>query len=290
MPTPITTTTTTPGALDAVVLLGWFQKDPAIQYLRSECLFDPPLTETQAESIWSRYRSAVEDLGDRAVSLPARLQMNDFECRSATAFLETFKHRLRVQSIQDVIKIDPRQLVVRQFYVITDRSDNYANEVCTATGWVKHCLPATPPTPKSIKIFPGMNAVNVEIPHAEFFFTYNAQTLQFEIPEYLRHISVSKFETQERMLLWAGYHRSYARMASAVPDAIVRSALMVLTTDGTLDTSPGAHDQGLRAIICGDTPPLFGDFFDERLVMKVKLRKKRYELHIRANLVAIDAP
>ena len=72
------------------------------------------------------------------------------------------------------------------------------------------------------------------------------------------------------MLLWAGYHRSYARMARAVPEAMVRSALMVLTTDGTLDTSPGAPDQGLRAIICGDAPPLFADFLDDRLVMKVK--------------------
>ena len=78
-------------------------------------------------------------------------------------------------------------------------------------------------------------------------------------------------------------------MASAVPEAIVRSALMVLTTDGVLETSPGATDQGLRAIICGETPPLFADFLDERLAIKVKLRKRRFELHVRAAIVPIDA-
>jgi hypothetical protein len=223
------------------------------------------------------------------VQVPDPLAMNTAEQRHADAFLSFFKGQLRIQSILDVIKIDPRQLVVRQFYVVTQQSNNYANDVCTAAGWARHCLPTALPQPKSVNIFAGINAVNIQVPHGEFFFTHNAQTRNFEINEYLRHVSVSRFAEHERMLLWAGYHRSYARMASTVPDAMVRSALMVLTTDGTFETSPGATDQGLRAIICGDTPPLFADFLDDRLVMKVKLRKKRFELHVRAAIAAIDA-
>jgi hypothetical protein len=265
------------------------QRDQAVQYLRAECVFDDPLTEIEAEQIWRRYSEAVQGLGTRNVTCPPIQTMDTSERRIADAFMEAFRVRLGVQSIQDVIKIDPGLLVARQFYVIIDQSKGYAEEVCTAAGWAKHCLPAIPPQPKQIRIFTGVNAANVELPHAEFFFTHDAQRGQFTIQEYLRHVSVSRFAAHDRMLLWAGYHRSYARMASAVPDAMVRSALMVLTTDGTFDTSPGAPDQGLRAIICGDAPPLFADFLDDRLVMKVKLRKKRFELQIRANLVALDA-
>jgi hypothetical protein len=272
--------------VDAVVLLGWMEQGKAIEYLRTECVFDAPLSDQGAVEIWARYRDAVAALGLRPVGIPTRLAMNDYERRSADAFLAVFKHQLRLPSIQDVIKIDPRELVIRQFYVVNDRSDGYA-EVCTATGWVKHCLPTAPPAPKSVNIFSGINAVNIQVPHGEFFFTHNGQ--QFEIREYLRHVTVSPFASQERMLLWAGYHRSYARMASTVPEAIVRSALMVLTTDGTFDTSPGAPDKGLRAIICGDSPPLFADFFDCRLAMKVKLRKKRFELQVRSGIAAINA-
>jgi|ERR1039458_9357800 hypothetical protein len=278
-----------PQTVDAVVLLGWMQKEMAVEYLRTQCVFNPPLNDEMAADIWARYKEAVVAIGIRPVGLPARLDMNDYERRSADAFLNVFKHQLRIPSIQEVIKIDPRSLVVHQFYVVTQQSDGYANDVCTAAGWAKHCLPTTPPPPKSVKIYSGLNTINIEVPHGEFFFTHNAQTGQFQIQEYLRHVAVSQFAAQERMLLWAGYHRSYARMASTVPDAMVRSALMVLTTDGVLHTSPGAQDQGLRAILCGDTPPLFADFLDDRLVMKVKLRKKRFELHVRAAIAAIDA-
>jgi hypothetical protein len=264
-------------------------RDQAVQYLRQECVFDEPLSDEGPAAIWARYNDAVRELGTRNVRVPAQLEMNSQERRSADAFLDFFKRQMQIPSILDVVKIDPRDLVVRQFYVITQQSNTYATEVCTAAGWARHCLPTALPTPKSVKIFSGMNAVNIEVPHGEFFFTHNAQTGKFEISEYLRHVSVSRFAAHERMLLWAGYHRSYARMASTVPEAMVRSALMVLTTDGTFETSPGATDQGLRAIICGDTPPLFADFFDERLVMKVKLRKKRFELRVRSAIAAIDA-
>jgi len=79
-------------------------------------------------------------------------------------------------------------------------------------------------------------------------------------------------------------------MESAKPDGMERSSLLVaLTTDADFILSPQSPNQGLRAMLCGPRPPLFGDFFDDRFFIKVKLRKKRYELQIRAQVVAVDA-
>jgi hypothetical protein len=77
-------------------------------------------------------------------------------------------------------------------------------------------------------------------------------------------------------------------MANIAPDAIDRSLLVVLTTDGDFLLSADSPNQGLREMLRGPRPPLFRDFFDDRFVMKVKLRKKRFELQIRAQLVGIN--
>jgi hypothetical protein len=108
----------------------------------------------------------------------------------------------------------------------------------------------------------------------------------FQIQEQARHVSVTAYDN--RLLLWAGYHRSYARIASANPEGMDRSLLVVLTTDATFLFSHDSPNQGLRAMLCGLRPPLLGDFLDESLFMRVKLRRRRYELQIRAKVVSIN--
>jgi hypothetical protein len=90
------------------------------------------------------------------------------------------------------------------------------------------------------------------------------------------------------MMLWAGYHRSYARMLSIAPDAMDRSLVVALTKDADLKVSTGSPNHGERKILTGPRPPLFGDFFDARFFMNVKLRKRRFELRVRAELVPVD--
>lgn len=74
------------------------------------------------------------------------------------------------------------------------------------------------------------------------------------------------------------------------PDAIDRSLVVALTADGNFKVSPASPNHGEREMLTGARPPLFGDFFDERFFIKVKLRKKRFELQIRGQIVAIDEP
>jgi hypothetical protein len=100
------------------------------------------------------------------------------------------------------------------------------------------------------------------------------------------HVAVSVVET--RTVLWAGYHRCYARVATVNPAIIDRAVLAALTTEATLALGPASTNQPLRALVLGEGPPLLGDFLDERLFMEVELHRKRYELQVRAEVAKIN--
>jgi len=97
---------------------------------------------------------------------------------------------------------------------------------------------------------------------------------------------VSVVEIGGRLLLKAGYHRSFA-FARAVKnelDAKDRCVLVALTRTVPAQLLPGWPQPGLRTMVLGPRAPLFSDFFDDDFAMTVKLHKKRYEMHIRAEL------
>jgi hypothetical protein len=129
------------------------------------------------------------------------------------------------------------------------------------------------------------NAVDALVPHGEFMFAFNPAA-GFGIQEFMKNATVNRFDG--RLWLWSGYHRSYARIANMAPDAIDRSLLVVRTTDGDFLVESNSPNQGLREMLRGRRPALFRDFFDERLFMRVRLRKKRFELQIRAQVVGIN--
>jgi len=269
--------------LDAVVLLGWMPCDVAVRFLRKECGFDPALTEDQAKALWQKYRDVVDSLDPRVADAPVPLPLNSSEKQRATKFLEHWR-KIGAQNILDVIKIDPMKLIVHQLYVVTDHANDYVSPVGTIDGWMDKAV-SVGSGQHQLQIRSAPNAIDVDLPHGEFGFGF-IPNRGFQIQEWARHVSVTAFNG--RMLLWAGYHRSYARMCNAAPDAIERSLPMVLTTDGVFTVSPTSPNQGLRDMLCGPRPPIFADFFDERFFIRAPLRKKRYELQIRATLVAVN--
>lgn len=274
-----------PKTVDAVILPGWKTRDEAVTYLQNDCVFDPQLTDQQAEDFWRPYRDRVEALGQRKAAAPQRVGLSGKEQQWADNFLQTFRAR-GAKNIRDVMKIDPMALVVHQHYVLTDRADRYSKTIKNKDSWMHECLNSNPPPPRNIQIYPGAGSINVMVPHMEFMFGFDQRT-GFAVQELLRLVTVTEF--QNRLLLWSGYHRSYARTMSMVPDAIDRSILVVLTTDGAFMVGQASPNQGLRDTLCGLCPPLFKDFFDPDFFMRVKLREKRFELQIRAQVVAIDA-
>src|SRR5262249_37217433 len=123
-----------------------------------------------------------------------------------------------------------------------------------------------------------------DVPHAEFSVSGIA------LPNGQRHLSpiewpkwVTAVPCDGRWLLWAGYHRSYARIAytnAGDPEGAVKRAVpLVLVANVT--GRPFAAEALARAT--GPRPPLFRDFFDDTLFFTVQLRRKRYELRATIN-------
>jgi hypothetical protein len=224
------------------ILLGWLTHDVAAAYLQNQCIFTPPLTAAQAEALWAGKHEMVEALGSRAVPTPAPLPMTAAEREASENFLAWIRRLYGgVADIQTVVKLDPRGFVCRQSDISLDRANQHAKHVQAATWAARNCL--LPPN--------GLVSMN---------FT------QFD------PIGVSIVE--ERAVLWSGYHRCYARMATPGSDVADRSVLAAVTAKGNQAV---VANSSLRAILLGDCPPLLGDFLDERLFLEVELRPDRYE-------------
>ncbi len=275
-------------SLDAIVLLGWLDREEAVQFLRKDCIFDLPPTEDEAKEKWEGYHQRVDALQPRAAKAPEFLHLTNKEKQSAGRFLAEM-YRNGIRNIRDVIKIDPTSLVVHQLVVILDKAREYQDRVTSIDGWIRDCLP-TRLTEHQLQVTfkqSGTNSsMDVSLPHGEFFFAQNPMTGAFQIVQGGRHVTVQSFD--HRMLLTAGYHRTYARVSCAMPEANERPVLVALVRD-TLPSSQSALAGNKRlSDLRGLRPPLFADFLDDRLFMKVRLRKKRYALEVRARVVALD--
>jgi hypothetical protein len=184
------------------------------------------------------------------------------------------------------------ELAVRQYHVVIERAAHYRSQCTNAAAWMELLLPTSLTNPPVTVSFTQQNfdtAADIDMPHGEFIFGPMPNGMFCPI-QMLRHVTV--MQAGQRMLLWAGYHRSYARMLSTTPTAADRSALVALTSNTLVPPSnvAGVTDVGGTAglDLWGRRPPLFGDFFADGLFMSVRLRKKRYQLQVRSRWVALD--
>jgi hypothetical protein len=268
--------------IDGILLVGWMERDEALKYLCQESVSNPPTTERKAEDLWHRYRDAVQSLPAREPIMPVRLALAGVELHAA----RTFRNRYRTQPIiLDVIKVDPFELLVHQLAIATGISREYETKVA-GKRWVEESLL----TNRRSQVVQRVDAegLHIELPHAEFLVAIHRDAT-FAVTEHAHYVSVAEFEN--RLLLTAGYHRSFAyiRAAGNAPDAIARSIVAVLTTDLPAQLSPKPPKTGLHAVLAGPRPPLFRDFFDERLVIRVKLRKKRYEIFVHRRDIDVES-
>jgi hypothetical protein len=291
-----------PQALEGRVLLGWMERDIAVRYLTTSCVFNPPLTDAAAEAIWRPYRDRCEALPEREASAPQPLPLNHEERQHANQFLAALT-QLGPHAIQEIIKIDLSRTVVHQLYVVVSRSNQqYLNQVRSSAGWLQHALPLTPRPPAQLRTNFGVNGLHtsadIDIPHAEFIFAPDPTGQFFSVQQFQNYISVMRGQGTfaNRLLLKAGYHRSYARALSMIPTATVPSAVVALERN-TFGSPPNqvvgagltVATAGLRAGPAGRRPAIFSDFFDDALAMRVNLRRKRYQLQVRSTWVEIDA-
>lgn len=293
----VTAATPVPRTLEAVILPGWMERDDAVNLLVNECVSDPPLTQVAAATLWRQFRDRAEALPERPALEPTHEPLTHLEQQHAQRFM-TFLRGMGVTDIQRVIKIDLSNLVIFQYYVITERAEEYKNRIGNVPPKdAEECLP-TSLNNAQVQIAYTRNGPNsqadIDLPHAEFFFGVNPATAMFSATQFLRHVTVTRAQAVSgtRLVLTAGYHRSYARMLSRTPTAAARSALVALAAN-TLVSPPTQLGVGVIGGVFGLAPfglrpALFADFFTDGLFMKVNLRRKRYQLQVRSTLVALD--
>lgn len=263
----------------ASILLGWMQREDAIPYLQNECVFDAPLTAEQAEELWNAYRNRVEALPERAIQAPTRHPIPPEHRQLVNNFLAQF----RGPEVLDVININPMELVVYQMYVVTDRADHHAQR---PEDWPRKTLVLNRPTqPFPWRVENGI--LKYSLPHAEHQVSINPNG-GFAIQQGGGFVCVADIEG--RMFLKAGYHRSYAfaRAVMNEPDASAKSMLLALTRALPPPLTQDFPNQGLRTTVLGLRPPFFADFFNRDLAMTIRLRKKKFEAHIHASVVAVN--
>jgi hypothetical protein len=216
------------------------------------------------------------------VGLPRVPCGSKFKLRHYPRFLSFARRQAGgTPQIQSVVKIDPRGLVCQQFLITLDQANAYVNNIRAESWSVDHCLTIDTAL-AGINFAEVPNGWNFNLPHGEFMFAFNGQV--FGVTECAPYVSVSFIKG--RTVLWTGYHRCYARAANADPAMMDSSVLAVVTTKGD---EALAGNQPLRNQLLGDRPPVLGDFLDERLCLEVEVRRKRYQLQVRAEVAQINA-
>jgi hypothetical protein len=283
----------------ARILPGWMTRDEAINYLTLQC--HPQMSVADAEHTWQEYRTRCAALPANRAPAPQFLPLSTQEAAQAQLFMQFINSRGPHQVV-GAVKIDLRQLVVIQYYVITERADSYRQRITSAAAWLAEMLPTTlaPATIQtSFSLGPPNNAnqlsssIDIDVPHAEFAFLPADPTGSvFGASQFLRHVTAC--ETANRVLLRAGYHRSFARVLNA-PAATVPTAVIALERN-TCVAPPNQTPAGAGAITGGAglnpfglRPALLADFFTTGLFMDVNLRRKRYQLQVRCTWLELDA-
>jgi len=268
-----------PATLSAIALLGWMERDEAITFLLEQCDFDSPLDRQQAEALWTQYHDRVQALPARNTQPPQRFPISPANKGLVADFLA--KHR--GPEVTDVISINPMDLLAYQTCVVTDRADHHHQQ---AGGWARKTLMIDRPVAQLPHRVEG-DTIKFVLPHAEHMFAF--QNGWFQIQQGAGFVSVVDIG-RGRLLLKAGYHRSFAfaRAVMNEPEAKDKCELVALTTSLPPALAPTCPHQGLRTMVFGSRPPLFSDFFDPDLAITVRLRKKRWEAHLR--IAAVDDP
>ena len=256
------------------LLLGWMNRKEALQFLTKEAV--PPLTEEDAVKLWACYRQKVAALGNRGCQKPANAPHSLKEKMAADRIVKASRKKGE-SNVKGLIKVDPLDLVVHQLRIFEELAEPYVGLMANSVTKVKGCLPPLPvgrqlPTKKF-----GDKTI-IELPHGEFQIVPGPNK-RLEIQELAHHVAINAFD--DRLLLWAGYHRTYAvTLASqANPEETERLVPAVLTTaadNALLCAFAGFSEK--RDMVRGTCPALFRDFLDPDLCLSINLRKQRRQI------------
>jgi len=274
-------------SIEAKLLLGWMTRETAILWLTHERV--PPLTEQEAEALWTQYYGRVEALPPEPHSVPQKLNEIDKETR--LRFLRHCREQGK-HEIGDVIKLDLATLPIRQFRIVIPKSRDYEPLVNTRQGWVARALPTTAQEPNLQARYSQSGSDTeawIDLPHGEFMFPFSPNIGGFQVKQGDRWVEA--IQVEQRHLLWAGYHRSLARLVNTIGDGNERSALVALTKNRLLDTpNQSADNAHARALCLRARPALLKDFLNDELCITLNLKKQKWLYHVKGEVVAIEDP
>lgn len=273
-----------PQTVDARVLLGWMDRREVLKTLLEEAVFPEPLTEQAALQLWEKYKAKVAALGARPAPAPTFEKLVFKEQWARDKFMKKFKKR-QATNIRGVVKLNPMGLVIHQLQVILDQSNKYLEAMRSPAKRINVCLGVGMEHAEVCETHNEGDIIKIKIPHSEFQIDIGPNK-RIELQEYTRHIALTQFNG--RILLWAGYHRTYALRSQEYPEEMDRLLLATLTTDAERLLADVSDFPGKRDSVRGACPPVFGDFFDDGLCMSIKLRKRRCELHIKTTTMKIE--
>jgi hypothetical protein len=268
------------------------EREEAIEFLRDRCFFEPRLGENQCLEIWNDYRHRVEALEERRIAVPRRRMLTPQEGNWERRFLD-FVHSNGSTNVRSLIKVNLMELVVHQKIILTARSADYAARLLNAGAWRELALPVSQQQFNYQTAYRNMGSraeVDMDIPDGEWFLVPSNCRGEFHLraAPALRHVTVTQPEP-DRMLLWAGYHRSYARALRDQPDGMESPALVALA-ENVVSPPIAGNETPFDRLVRGLRPPFFGDFFDDRLFIRVDLLRRRPQMRIRSEIAWIDDP
>ena len=270
-----------PNTVKAKLLLGWMSQHEAMTALKS-CYFDEHLSSKKAVALWKHYRAKVAALEPRVAAPLPELQMTDAEKAAVDAHIKRINAGPNACFAAHVVKINSRDLLARQFHVLTEHSGRYSNEMANEGTRINHCLGEGLQFKGQLSFHQiGLNRIDVDLPHPEYTIItrlINGQP-NFEIKERDRYILAVKTPS-DRLVLWGGYHRTHALLCHIGGDAEAVAPLVTVMTGIPEVENFFARPSFTREAMLGDRPALLRDFLDEDLFIIVNLRKRRARARI----------
>lgn len=269
-----------PNTVKARLLLGWMNRKEAVSVLE-DCYVDgKPFTERKAVKIWNHYRERVQGLAPRACAALQELPLTQAECLAAQTHLGNLQGKVPFNP--QVVKVHPAELLIRQFHVITERSEEYEQAIMDEQTRVNHCLGIGLNFRGQLNtriLHPRLKVV--DLPHFEFKIQFDPNRCAPIPIEWPRYITVFR-ASPERMVLWAGYHRTYTLLCQLGGDGCGTAMPLFTTVTGSHEVNDFMSKPSFArtAVLC-DRPALLRDFLDEDLFMEVNLRKKRAQGYAR---------
>jgi hypothetical protein len=177
-----------------------------------------------------------------------------------------------------------------QYLTITERANDYAG-MSSDQFWRNDFLPTQmKPSKVGMKFSIGppdhshpLNSTIVyDLPDAEFAFLPHGNGF-FSVAELSRQVISSRIG--ERYVLKNGYHRCLARMLTTQLERDAPMALVAVQKEGL---SAGLTFKDNRELVDGVPYACLGDYLDDSLYIDVNMRRKRYQIEVKARWMAVD--